>query len=134
MIDNYLNINSIDPIFWGKSGWIFLNSVALTYDTQYKDNYKIFFSQLPFVLPCKSCGVKLKNNLVNLDDALKSKQNLILWLSNIRNEIYESQQRPKISLTDNINEIFYKKNDYKYIYLYILIIIFVILIILFKNL
>ena len=63
MIDKYLEINSIDPIFWGKSGWIFLNSIALTYKPENKENYKLFIEQLPYILPCKTCGENLKKNL-----------------------------------------------------------------------
>ena len=40
MIDKYLEIDSIEPNYWGKNGWIFLNSVALTYKTEYKDKYR----------------------------------------------------------------------------------------------
>ena len=46
MIDKFLNINSIDPNYWGKSGWIFLNSIALTYKPEYKESYKEFILKL----------------------------------------------------------------------------------------
>ena len=63
MIDKYLEIKSISPEYWGKSGWIFLNSIALTYKPEYKEIYKKFIMQLPVILPCLKCGENLKNNM-----------------------------------------------------------------------
>ena len=40
MIDE---IKQINPKYWGKSSWIFLNSLGLTYYPEKKKNYKIFF-------------------------------------------------------------------------------------------
>ena len=42
MIDKFFEIKSINPEYWGKSGWIFLNSIALTYKPEYKEKYKLF--------------------------------------------------------------------------------------------
>jgi hypothetical protein len=135
MIDNYFNIDSIDPQYWGKSGWIFLNSIALTYNPEYKENYKKLMEQLPYILPCKTCGSNLKKNMAELDNALESKQNLLNWLLKIRNEIYEENQRykDKKTLNDNIDEIFYKRCDNKlYIYLSIMILVLILLIVVYK--
>ena len=90
MLDKYFEIKSIDPIYWGKHGWIFLNSIALTYNPNNKEHYKNFILQLPYILPCKSCGENLKNNLCSLDYALNSKENFLNWLISIRNEINDS--------------------------------------------
>ena len=79
MIDKFLDIKSIDPEYWGKSGWIFINSIALTYKPEFKEAYKQFILQLPIVLPCKTCGENLRKNLSTLDDALISKESLINW-------------------------------------------------------
>ncbi len=135
MIDNYLEIKSIDPNYWGKSGWIFLNSIALTYNPINKDKYKALMEQLPYILPCKTCGNNLRKNMNGLDDALQSKQSLLNWLLKIRNEIYDENQRQKDkkTLNDNIDEIFYKRCDNKlYIYLSILLLILILLIIVYK--
>jgi hypothetical protein len=102
----YKSVDSIKPIYWGKCGWKFLNSIALTYKPEYKDNYKLFFLQLQYILPCEECGLDIKNSMHLLDDALKSKESLLLWLMNIRNNIYIKQNRPIKTLTDNLNEIY----------------------------
>jgi hypothetical protein len=112
MIDQYLDIKSIDPVYWGKCGWIFLNSIALTYRPEYKDNYKIFIQQLPYILPCKTCGANLINNIEQIDEALETKESFLTWLMKIRNDIYKEQNRPTKTLNDNINEIFSIKYTY----------------------
>ena len=112
MIDQYLDIKSIDPIFWGKCGWIFLNSIALTYKPELKDKYKIFIEQLPYVLPCRTCGANLFKNLSEIDKALDTKENFLNWLLKIRNDIYIEQDRPTKTLKENFNEIF----SVKYLY------------------
>ena len=33
----YKSVDSIKPIYWGKCGWIFLNSIALTYKKELKE-------------------------------------------------------------------------------------------------
>jgi hypothetical protein len=136
MLDNYFEIKSIDPIYWGKHGWIFLNSIALTYDSSRKEHYKKFIEQLPYVLPCKSCGVNLKNNMCNLDHALNSKENFLNWLISIRNEIYDEIGIPEYKKTvkSSFDEIFYSKNNYTYIWLSVSLIILIIMILLLKKL
>jgi hypothetical protein len=135
MIDNYLNIKSIDPQYWGRSGWIFLNSIALTYKPEFKENYRLFIQQLPYILPCKTCGSNLIKNLPELDEALISKENLLNWLLKIRNEIYDENQRSKDkkTLNQNFDEIFFKRCDNTmYMYLSILILVLIFLFVLYK--
>lgn len=113
MIDKFLEIKSIDPEYWGKSGWIFLNSIALTYEPINKEHYKQFILQLPYILPCKTCGENLKNNIHTLDKALESKEGLISWLINVRNGIYldnhvEWKQK---NFKSTFDEIFYSYSN-----------------------
>lgn len=136
MIDKYLEINSIDPVFWGKSGWIFLNSIILTYKPENKQNYKIFIEQLQYILPCKTCGENLKKNLPSLNDALESKESLLLWLLKVRNGVYKDNgEYYKIkNLRENFDEIFYKRdNDYTIIWIIILFLILILLIYFLKK-
>lgn len=108
MIDKYLEIKSIDPEYWGKCGWIFLNSVALTYDPVYREHYRLFITQLPFVLPCKTCGENLKQNMGSLDAALESKEQFVWWLIRVRNGIYADnhEEWKQKNFRDTIGEIF----------------------------
>jgi len=139
MIDKYLEIKSISPEYWGKSGWIFLNSIALTYKPEYKEIYKNFIIQLPVILPCLKCGENLKKNMDYLDQALINKENLINWFIKIRNDIYEENNTPskKKNIEQTLNEIFYNYNNnntnyYLYIWVVVSIIILILLIYLFK--
>jgi hypothetical protein len=136
MIDKYLEINSIDPVFWGKSGWIFLNSIAITYKPDNRDKYKIFIEQLQYILPCKTCGENLKKNLPTLNNALDSKESFLLWLLKVRNGVYKDNgETSKIkNLKENFDEIFYKReNDYTIIWIIVLVLITILLIYFLKK-
>ena len=137
MIDNYFDIKSIDPEYWGKSGWIFLNSIALTYKPEYKESYKQFISQLQFILPCKTCGENLKKNIDSLDDALVSKESLLNWLINVRNGIYNDNgtQWKNKNIKQTLDEIFYShsNNVNLYWWVFFLVLVLILLIYLFKT-
>jgi hypothetical protein len=118
-MDEYKDINTIDPKYWGKCGWIFLNSIALTYDDTLKEKYKQFILTLPFILPCKKCGSHLKNSIneiVNIDNILKNKETFINWLLEVRNNICKDQNKEIKTINDGLNEIFNKNenNEIKY--------------------
>ena len=137
MIDKFFDIKSINPYFWGKSGWIFLNSIAITYKPEKKEHYKLFIEQLSHILPCKSCGENLKRNLPTLDSALVSKESFLNWLLNIRNEIYIENGEPeyKKNLKQTFDEIFYKNNNNyeSYIWIVFLFLLLILLIFIFKK-
>lgn len=137
MIDKFLEIKSIDPEYWGKSGWIFLNSIALTYEPVNKENYKQFILQLPYILPCKSCGENLKKNISSLDNALETKENFIHWLINVRNGIYDDNQQDwkHKNFKKTVDEIFYSYSNKvnMYWWLFFSILILITLIYLLKN-
>jgi hypothetical protein len=136
MIDKFLEINSIDPDYWGKSGWIFLNSIALTYKPEFKENYRQLILQLPFVLPCRSCGYNLKKKIDTLDVALESKESFIKWLIDVRNEVYIDNKVPwkQKNIKETFNEIFYShtSNVNSYWWLFFSVLILISLIYLFK--
>ena len=113
MIDKFFEIKSINPEYWGKSGWIFLNSIALTYKPEYKENYREFFLQMPYILPCKTCGENFKKNINNLDEVLNSKESLLNWLINIRNNIYKDNNTEwkQKSIKSTFDEIFYSHEE-----------------------
>lgn len=137
MIDKFLEIKSIDPEYWGKSGWIFLNSIALTYEPTYKENYRQFILQLPYILPCKTCGENLKKNISTLDHALESKENFIFWLINVRNEIYIDNHIDwkQKNFDETLDEIFYSHSKKVNIYwlMFFSIFVLIMLIYLLKN-
>lgn len=132
MIDKFLEIKSIDPEYWGKSGWIFLNSIALTYEPVNKEHYRQFILQLPFILPCKTCGENLRKNVSSLDKALESKESLIAWFIMVRNGIYVDNhvEWKHKNFENTFDEIFYthstKVNMYWWIFFFVLVLIMLI--------
>jgi hypothetical protein len=133
------NFNSIDGKYWGKHGWIFLNSIALTYNSDNKEEYLKFFNQLQYILPCEKCREHYKKNILTLNNfVLQDKDTLLKWLMDIRNSINIENNRPIITREETINEIF-EKNDYNYFKFYkilflITLIMFLILLFLYlKN-
>jgi hypothetical protein len=132
MIDKFLEIKSIDPEYWGKSGWIFLNSISLTYDPVNKEHYRQFILQLPYILPCKTCGENLKKNINSLDKALESKESLINWFITVRNGIYidNNMEWKQKNFKSTFDEIFYshstKVNMYWWIFFFVLVLIMLI--------
>ena len=106
------NINSIKPSIWGKSGWIFLFSIALTYNTKNREAYEKFFISIQDVLPCYSCNVNYKQHLNELsEDVFDSKENLLNWLLKIRNDIAIKKHQKIMSMDDVINEIYNNNNN-----------------------
>ena len=136
MVYKYYDIESIDSKYWGKHTWIFLNSIALTYDKKNKEEYIKFLIQLQYVLPCKKCREHFKKKLLLLKDSdLENKDTFLDWLLMVRNSIYTDQHRPIITKEDSINEIFNNNNlNYKLYNIIYLVIFAIIFILLFKYL
>ena len=129
-MDEYKDITTIDPKYWGKCGWIFLNSIALTYDDTLKEKYKQFILTLPYILPCKKCGSHLKNSIneiENIDKILKNKETFISWLLEVRNNICKDQNKEIITINDELNEIFNKQENNKIKYFIIVLVSLVII-------
>ena len=129
-MDEYKDITTIDPKYWGKCGWIFLNSIALTYDDTFKEKYKQFILTLPYILPCKKCGSHLKNSIneiENIDKILKNKETFISWLLEVRNNICKDQNKEIITINDELNEIFNKQENNKIKYFIIVLVSLVII-------
>lgn len=129
-MEKYKDISTIDPKYWGKCGWIFLNSIALTYDEAYKEKYKQFILALPYILPCKKCGEHLKNSInkiENIDTILKNKEIFMNWLLDVRNNICKEQNKDLKTIDDELNEIYNKNenNEIKYIVITLIILVFI---------
>jgi hypothetical protein len=111
MIDE---IKQINPKHWGKSSWVFLNSLGLTYSPEKKSDYKIFFSKLGNILPCELCSSHYNTFLPKLDQALESKQTFIDWLLEIRNDINIKTNKPLIDLSGTVGEIYFSNSNQTY--------------------
>ena len=103
----FKDINQINPKYWGKSFWIFLNSLGLVYTPEKKHDYKIFFEKLGNLLPCDLCCKHYNLFLTKLDDALESKDKLIDWLLTIRNDINLKSNKKILDRGDIFTEIYF---------------------------
>ena len=132
--DKYLSMSGIKPSVWGKAGWKFLNSIALVYNINKKQQYKNFFEALPHVLPCEDCGQELEENLGGLEEALTSKKRLLDWLCSIRNGVAKKFEGKQLTRKDVILEIFESPvdNTCKYIWIFVLILVLILLIFIVK--
>jgi hypothetical protein len=128
------DIHSVNSIYWGYSGWVFLNSIALIYEPSQKEIYYNFFTSLKDILPCDNCKLHYSTHLHLLNDALENKNTLLEWLLNIRNKIYIEQNRKQKTLNDILNEIFYKNNSFNMYYICYFVVIILIFLIIIKIL
>ena len=75
--------DSLDPVVWGSSCWLFLHSAAFAYPEtptdNDKDTMKSFIKNLSCVIPCNVCKEHLKENLKKLPikEGLQSRKNFI---------------------------------------------------------
>jgi hypothetical protein len=97
------------PKIWGPSGWYLLHSISLGYpeipSRGEQNDYKIFFTNLQNVLPCKSCREHYKKNLatyVLTDDTLSKRTKLINWLISVHNSVNRSNKKVEMSISDAI--------------------------------
>jgi FAD-linked sulfhydryl oxidase len=89
-----------DPKIWGPHAWIFIHTIASQYPErptqQEKQRYKMFFVNLPWVLPCVQCGINMMNyieqNYTSFNKAFESRQALFDWTVGFHNHV-NSQER-----------------------------------------
>ncbi len=103
------DIKQINPRYWGKQSWIFLNSLGLVYSEEKKQDYELFFSKLGNLLPCEICSSHYNLFLPKLTNALENKTTFVNWLLEIRNDINIKSNKPVLSMSDIINEIFFSQ-------------------------
>lgn len=103
---NIENISQINPKYWGNSLWKCLNCFALTYQVENKETYKTFFEKVGDLLPCSKCSTHYKSYLSKLDNALDSKEKLLEWLLEIRNDINIKCNKAKLNKDDVLVEVY----------------------------
>jgi hypothetical protein len=94
----------MNPDIWGPPAWKFLHSVPTNYPlnptTQDKEQYKLFFEQLCYVLPCIDCCFNYQKELKlnNIDDALESREKLFKWVVDLHNSVNKRLNKKEMSL------------------------------------
>lgn len=81
--------NGLLPRIWGPHMWKSLHCISFGYPInptpEQRDNYKIFFEKLGYVLPCKHCADSYNNMVSNsiiklTDDIFQSRDTLTKWV------------------------------------------------------
>jgi hypothetical protein len=98
---------NLNPEIWGPFGWFLFDSVCLGYPiyptNDEKQQYKNFFSSLPYILPCIKCRYHFNQYMIKYplnDYILNSKDKLIKWLLHAHNNINKINNKYEISLKD----------------------------------
>ena len=103
----------MEPNIWGKHAWVFLHSISMNYPDKPsisdKKNYKDFFENLKFILPCEVCKKHYSQHIHKnpIENALKSKNDLVEWVINVHNQVNISLNKPTMTF-DQVIE-YYKK-------------------------
>jgi hypothetical protein len=100
------------PEVWGPPSWVFLHSITMNYPSKPSsdDKKKIykFFDALKYVLPCDSCSKNLQRHIKKRplsDRVLRSRNTLMRWLIDIRNDINKENKKPVIPVADAIKKL-----------------------------
>lgn len=117
-------MQNINPDIWGPPGWRFMHYITLSYPIEpsdkNKEDIKRFFTSVGPVLPCESCRIHFNSHRHKhpiTDDVLSTRDNLVIWLMNIHNEVnlikgkpiytldmlYDEYMRPKETLLCDVN-------------------------------
>jgi hypothetical protein len=101
-MNNTNNINSdiSNTNIWGPSAWNFLHTITFNYPNNPtyndKENYKNFFNNLGFILPCEICKYNYNIHLKTypISNYLNTKEDLVKWLIIIHNEVNKLHNKP----------------------------------------
>ena len=81
----------MEPNIWGPPAWLFLHSITFQYPETPtfadKENYRVFFEKIQYVLPCPTCRAHYTENVNRNPIRLNSRKELIEWLIDIHNEV-----------------------------------------------
>jgi hypothetical protein len=102
----------MNPKIWGKPGWTFLHLITCEYPEnptiEEKTNYRLFFSQAQYVLPCGKCRRHYQINLASMplsDQVMQSRLSLMIWLINMHNLVNKQTGKKVLTYTEALNAI-----------------------------
>lgn len=109
MIEQEIRTSSIplpDPRYWGSQFWFTLHTVAYFYSDRPSPtemrHAKDFYLSLASLLPCPGCAMHYQQllNEIPIDDAITSRQKLMIWVNRIHNEVNRSLEKPIVSMEE----------------------------------
>ena len=100
------------PTIWGPYGWLFLHSVTMEYpdkpSSKDKKQMEAFFNSLKHVLPCDTCSRNLIKNMRKTPltkKVLSSRDNLVVWLIEIHNDVNKSNGKKVLSVKEALQAL-----------------------------
>lgn len=100
------------PTIWGRHGWLFMHSITMEYPdhptTKDKKRMYIFFNSVKYLLPCQTCSHNFQKHLKKkplTNKILSSRDNLVVWLIEIHNEVNKSTGKKVLSVKDALNSL-----------------------------
>jgi len=130
---------NIDPNIWGPKLWESIDYIIMglpDYPTEIqKEKIYNFFMVLQYLLPCEKCRENYKEHIRNhplTNDILSSKNNLMLWIVTIHNEVNKTLNKPLFTYEDfldkNTKRLSISTGETNYIYVLVVIMIILIII------
>ena len=106
------------PDIWGPFMWYIIHFIALDYNSNPSDEdkkqYKQFFENLHFVLPCYTCGLKYIEHLQILpltDTVLQNNKELFNWTVKLHNIVNEQLHKKKWTI-DKARKFYTNENNF----------------------
>ena len=96
----------LDPNLFGKYIWGAMHFTALgapkIFDASNSSAYRIFYGQIPYVIPCASCGEHLKEVYASnpIENALTSAEELFKWTVDVHNNVNKRLGKPVVSVEE----------------------------------
>ena len=110
---------NINPRLWGANSWAFLHYITFAYPDNpshtEQNGMRTFFNSISDVLPCEKCRINYKKHLNDFplnEKALSSRNDLILWLIDIHNEVNKEYNGPVLTY-DSVYQQYMNKNKFK---------------------
>lgn len=92
----------IDPTVWGPNMWAIIHMVCLQapekIDANVRNAYYMFFSMMPYVLPCDKCREHWLGHIQKypIDEFLENRHDLFKWSVTMHNVVNQSLGKPEV--------------------------------------
>ena len=107
----------IEPTLFGPHMWKTLHFVALgapdVFDEKQKVVYKAFYSHIPSIIPCASCGEHFIEtmNAIPIEPALTGSKALFEWTVDVHNAVNKRLGKPIVSVSEARGMLMRTSND-----------------------
>ena len=99
------------PTVWGPILWTSMHIVTMGYSPvpteQEKQGAINYFESLAYMIPCPICRIHYKEHLKKhpVKEAVSSRNDLIMWVFNVHNEVNKQLEKPVITIEQFIKNL-----------------------------